>query len=334
MRRILFWCLALAVGSGCTAATAWAQFYQQRSQTAPALVPEVNRIVTVRPAPVASKPATGGQKRAPEQAPDPSPPVQHHHYHRHAAPPFGSWYGGATTWVFWGGGYPVIWSGPYTPAFGPVWPVYPPVVAPVNAAVAMPQQAPEPAEVRAPKPAPRAEPTPSNAAAKARCGKFIGFGDAQFGKQNYSAALDRYQTAAEIADDLPEPVFRQAFAWAAMGRHPNSAKAFRRALKINSRWAAAPFRLDDLYRDDRVAKAAHLETLAKAVEANPFDSDLLVVLAMTLYFDGQRPRSELFFARAAQLGGNEDRLLDDFLPKPGPANAPKDDAARGGKIVF
>jgi Flp pilus assembly protein TadD len=75
-----------------------------------------------------------------------------------------------------------------------------------------------------------------------------------------------------------------------------------------------------------------LENLAKAVEANSFDSDLLIALGMQLFFDGQHDRAGVFFARAAQLGGNEDRLLNDFVPKPGPADAPK--AQPAAKVVF
>jgi hypothetical protein len=53
---------------------------------------------------------------------------------------------------------------------------------------------------------------------------------------------------------------------------------------------------------------------------------------MELFFDGQTQRSEAFFSRAAQLGANDDRLLDGFLPRPGPAGAPP--AAPPGKVVF
>ena len=79
-----------------------------------------------------------------------------------------------------------------------------------------------------------------------------------------------------------------------------------------------------------MAKTQHIETLARAVEANPFDADLLLVLGMQLFFDGQADRAAVFFSRAAQLGADEDHLLDDFLGKPKPADAPQP----GGKISF
>jgi hypothetical protein len=105
---------------------------------------------------------------------------------------------------------------------------------------------------------------------------------------------------------------------------------------VRADWSDSPFRLDDLYGDDQIAKAAHRETLAKAVEANPFDATPLVALGMLLYFDGQPERAEAFFARAAQLGANEDRLFDSFLPRPGPAGAPRPENAprADGKVVF
>ena len=38
--------------------------------------------------------------------------------------------------------------------------------------------------------------------------------------------------------------------------------------------------------------------------------------------DSQAERASVFFARVGQLGGNDDRLLNDFLPKPAPAGVP------------
>ena len=172
----------------------------------------------------------------------------------------------------------------------------------------------------------------TNAEGKAKAGRFIGFGDANFTKQKYLAAMERYRTAAGVAPDLAEPFFRQGFALVALGQFDSAMKAFRRGLRIRPDWTDSEFRLDQIYGADRLAKTTHLENLAKAVEANPFDSDLLIALGMQLYFDGQRDRASLFFARAAQLGGNEDRLLNDFVPKPGPAGAPK--AEHAAKIVF
>jgi hypothetical protein len=248
-------------------------------------------------------------------------------------------------------GFPLYWGGGYTPAFGAYLPSYsyfgysvvvpPPTiinVTPINAVAiqgapaAMPaNNSPAPADP-ALEPA-KSKPKTTNAEHKARAGRFLGFGDAQFAKQKYLAAVERYKTAAEIAPDVAELYFRQGIAHVALGQYDSAARAFRRGLLVRSDWNGSPFRLDQLYDNAPLAKTHHLEDLARAVEANPFDSDLLLILGMQLFFDGQPDRSRVFLARSAQLGGNENRLLDNLLGKPKPGVAP-DAQQSGGKISF
>ncbi len=327
MRRswYLLWSAALIFGWALCAAPAGAQFHQQRSQAPRPATPDVRHFVTRTQS---SSPQASAPKHATSESPTAPSGTPHHHHHGSSSRcDFAS-----MPWLFWGSGYPVIWSGAYVPVYVPVWPAAGFGVAGGNNVVA---PAPRPADAVNNLPAPaKSDIKPTNAAGKARSGKFISYGDANFGKQKYLAALDRYKTAGKTADDLPEPLFRQGFALVALGQYASAAKAFRRALRIESDWSAPPFQLKDLYRNDRLAKTAHQESLAKAVEANPFDSDLLVVLAMMLYFDGQPDRAGLFFGRAAQLGGNEDGLLNGFMPRPAPAGAPRQENPRGGKIVF
>jgi hypothetical protein len=252
-----------------------------------------------------------------------------------------SWRNRSTIFLYWGSGYPLIWSGAYTPAFVPYYyPVFPYFEPMIDEPAAAAPLARNVDAVNRPANDPLIEPPlkpkgkVSTAEQKARAGKSMGQGDANFAKQQYPAAAERYRSAAQYAPDLAEPHFRQAHALVAIGQYANAAKAFRRGLKIRSDWSGSPFRLDQIYGDGVIAKVNHFENLAKAVEANPLDSSLLLALGMQLFFDGQRDRAEVFFTRAAQLGGNEDRLLDDFLARHAPADAPaarKQDAA---KIVF
>jgi tetratricopeptide (TPR) repeat protein len=148
---------------------------------------------------------------------------------------------------------------------------------------------------------------------KALAGKSIDFGDAQFMKQKYQSALERYREAARRAPDLAEAYFRQGYALVALGQYPGAAKAFHTGVEIGADWLESGFRLDRLYGDDRQAKAAHLDLVAQAIEKNPRDTSLLTVLGVELYFDGQTDRARKFFERAAELGGNRDHLLDAFL---------------------
>ena len=253
----------------------------------------------------------------------------HHHHHQM----------GSSSFLFYTGvvGYPFIWTGAYTPVFSPLG--YPYLPSPNFGYVPVPFApiAPAPAPTNPPKndppePPAKQQPKATNVEQKSKAGKFMAFGDVYFGKQKYLSAVERYKTAAQQAPDLAEPYFRQACAFIALGQYESATKAFRRGLSVRADWANAPFRLDQIYGEDKIAKTTHQENLAKAVEANPVNANLLVALGMHLFFDGQRERADVFFVRAAQLGGNEDKLLDDFLPKPAPAGAAK--AAANAKIVF
>ncbi len=140
----------------------------------------------------------------------------------------------------------------------------------------------------------------TNAATKARAGKFVGYGDANFKKQSYLSAAERYKDASRMAPDLADAYVRQGFAYIAMSNYDSAARVFHRGLLIRSDWNGSPFRLDQIYDDDQISKTAHLESLAKAAEDNPLDGNLLMLLGMMLYFDGQVERSEPFFAAAAK----------------------------------
>jgi tetratricopeptide (TPR) repeat protein len=162
----------------------------------------------------------------------------------------------------------------------------------------------------------------SDPKSKAKAEKLLAAGDEAFGKQKYSSAVEQYQSAAKLAPDLAEPKLRQGLALVAQKRYPAAIKAFRRGLEIRRDWTDSPLRLDQLYAEGALAKVN--QTLTKAVEAKPANSDLLVALGMQLFFDGQRDRAGTYFARAAGLGANRDRLFDDFMPNPALAEASRD----------
>jgi hypothetical protein len=261
----------------------------------------------------------------------------HHHSHRRGHSHF--WFDLGFP-GFWGGGYaPAFdWYLPSYSTFGYVVVVPPPTVvnvppAAAPAPAAVPANNPPAAIDAAADPPAKAQPRVTNAEHKARAGRFVGFGNASFAKQKYLAALERYKTATAIAPDVAESYFRQGAAHVALGQYASAARTFRRGLKVRSDWAAAPFRLDELYDDAPLPKTHHLEDLARAVEANPLDAELMLVLGMELYLDGRIERARVFFARSAQLSGNEDQLLDAFLDEPKPDGA-AGAQPQGGKISF
>ena len=167
-----------------------------------------------------------------------------------------------------------------------------------------------------PRPAPN-QPAPNQPAPNQRvtllAWKFIGFGDAHFGNQQYADANERYQKAAGIAPQLADAWFRQAFALVAMGRHELAVRAIKRGLELEPNWATSDFRLGELFGGNGPAKTAHVETLAKASDKNPNDADLLFLLGVHLHFDGKPQRAVPFFQRAKQLLGGDDAHLKRFL---------------------
>ena len=242
-------------------------------------------------------------------------------------------------------GYPYGWNYgyPYYPWYDP-WPYYvyyrpyvlPPLFVPAESLygpqavqrflgtdstpplIARPQES-LPADdgaIAKPDP-PRINIKATNAETKARARKFIEYGDAHFARQKYNEALERYRTAATLAPDLGESYLRQGHALVAMGQYDAADKAFRRGLAVRPDWSRATIELDRIYDGDKRAKAEHFEALAHTVDENTGNPSLLFLLGMQLFFDGQVDRSQLFFQRAADLGGNLDHLFDRFLPPGG-----------------
>jgi hypothetical protein len=155
----------------------------------------------------------------------------------------------------------------------------------------------------------------TNAHALAMAWRYIGFGDARFAEQRYSEASQRYHTASGDAPQLADAWFRQGFAFIAEGRYDQAAIAMKRGLKLNPNWAKSDFNLKDLYGPDVLAKKAHRDVLAEAAEARPNDPDLLFLLGVHLYFDGQADRAAAFFNRANEIAGPNAEHLRAFVAK-------------------
>lgn len=144
----------------------------------------------------------------------------------------------------------------------------------------------------------------SNAESVARARQFITFGDEHFRTQEFSDAYQRYKKAAAAAPDLADAHFRQGFSLLAMRRYAPAVKALKHGLALRPEWAKSPFRVDDLYGDNQLAKTTHLEQLATEATEHPRNPDLMFLLGLSLYFDGQSERARLFFQRAQELGAD------------------------------
>lgn len=336
MRRLFTWgtfALLMALANQATAQRSQQQPTQsERSSVIRAPAPVLVRVPAASKSqspPSQPSPPPAQPPQQPDRAPKPDHDHGHHGHGHHDHGHHGHWHGGPWVW-------PVIHPYFSSPAFFGYNPAFDYSSAPYNST---PYNSPVINTAPIVPPAPAAAPGDAikntNAEQKARAGRFIGFGDASFAKQKYLAALGRYKTAIETAPDMAEGYFRQGLAHVALGQFENSAKAFRRGLVVRSSWRGSPFRLDTLYgAGGNPIKVSHLENLAQAVESNPYDADLLLVLGVALFFDGQVDRAELCFSRVTQLGGDSQRLLSDFLPQPKPAGAVTQPAKSTGKISF
>jgi tetratricopeptide (TPR) repeat protein len=143
--------------------------------------------------------------------------------------------------------------------------------------------------------------------------KFIGYGDAHFAGQRYGEAYQRYKTASQVAPQLAAAYFRQAYACIARGNYDLAVKAVQRGLELDPDWPRSDFRSDELYGNNRLAKSAHLDALAQAATDDPNNADLMFLVGLRLFFDGQRDRAPLFFQRAAAMGGGDQARVTAFL---------------------
>ena len=163
-------------------------------------------------------------------------------------------------------------------------------------------------------PAAHKPPAPAGSKALEIAWKFITFGDAHFGNQEYKAALESYRSAARECPTLGEAWFREGFAQAALGHYDQAAKAMRHGLEVKPDWADGNFRLSEIYGDDPTEKKATLSKMIEAAEAQPNDADLAYVLGVHLYCDGKPDQAAPFLRRAAQILAT-DADVKPFLPK-------------------
>jgi tetratricopeptide (TPR) repeat protein len=146
-------------------------------------------------------------------------------------------------------------------------------------------------------------PQASSDAARRRAAKYVQQGDQLFARGRYLEAMSVYQRAAESTPDAAQPLVRQGLAYLAAKRYERAADVIRRGLRLEPDYAASGFRLRHLYGGDSVAKSEHLEALAAAANADPGNSDLPLLAAIFLHYDGQSERAEPFFAESRQRGG-------------------------------
>lgn len=157
----------------------------------------------------------------------------------------------------------------------------------------------------------------ANVESRRKAERSLAEGDELFREQNYHSALQRYKLAASTAPDLAEAHWRKGHALVATHNYDLAIAAFKRAMELQPA-AKRGFKLDDIYGAAGMTKSLHCESLAEWALERTDSPDTWFLVGVTLYFDGQQPRAQKFFARAATLDASAARNLAAFAP-PAPA---------------
>ncbi len=162
----------------------------------------------------------------------------------------------------------------------------------------------------------------SNEAARERARRFLSFGDALFERQRFHEAWQRYKSAIEAAPDLPEAYFREGFALIAVNQYRLAARALRIGVELDPDLPGGTFQVDQLYKENQLAKSSHLERLSGEALEQPTNGDLLFLVGMFLYCDGSVERGQKFLRRAAELGGAGAAFITPLLESETPGELP------------
>lgn len=170
----------------------------------------------------------------------------------------------------------------------------------------------------------------SNAEARKRAGRFLGFGDAHFAKQRYHQAAQRYRSAIEAAPDLAAAYYRQGFALIPSKQYRLAAKALRIGVELDPDLLLGDRLLEKLYGDNHMALTSHLEQLAEAALEEPENGDLLFVVGCFLQASGRSERALPLLREARETGGEGAAFLEPLIKAVGEQAEREDD---GGGLV-
>lgn len=145
---------------------------------------------------------------------------------------------------------------------------------------------------------------PSNGAAQERARKLTAVGDGWFAKQRYADALESYRQAVKAAPDVADAYMRQMVVLSAQGRYADAVSALKTGLRFSTTVLDGRFKIPELYGENKLAYAAHLDGLAAEAARRPA-SDLWYLIGVMLYFGDEPRRAEPFFVKAAETAVGE-----------------------------
>lgn len=164
---------------------------------------------------------------------------------------------------------------------------------------------------------------PPSVQAMERADHFIQSGDGLFQQQRYQEALGRYKDAVAAAPTYADAHLRKGLAYLATNRPDEAVAAIKLAVQQNPDVTDAALSLDGLLGNNPAAKSSLLETNARRAVADPQNADLLFVVGVLVYFDGEKEEAaRLFNAAQRAIGGGNAPHIQAFskhLENPSPS---------------
>jgi len=164
-------------------------------------------------------------------------------------------------------------------------------------------------------------------------------GDVWMHRLKFLNAYERYKYAISVANDRPEPYFRNGYALAAVGSFDSAVKYIKQGLDLDPQWPSHGEHLEAIFGDDnRLAILSLTERVTNWVREDIRDPDRLFLVGVLLHFSGDH-RASQFFEAAYRLAGAGDHLLAFLQPavenkdgapaasQPGPPTGPFNGAA-------
>lgn len=147
-----------------------------------------------------------------------------------------------------------------------------------------------------------------------RADRLIAMADRYFADQDYRRAASKYRQALTQAADYSTAHFRLGHAYVATGDLELALTYFLMGLELSGSVERDGFSLDDMYRGNKVAKQTHIDILSDAALRQPDDGGLLMLVGMSLHYDGEPLRARSFFEQAARLPGPQQTYARMFSP--------------------
>ena len=126
-------------------------------------------------------------------------------------------------------------------------------------------------------------------------------GDRYLAERNYIRAYARYKQAVQNAPDLPQPRLKMVVALAAQGNYDKAVNELDRLLRFSPEIGREFIALDQIFRDDPIAKDQLKDRVASWTAELPGNPARLFLLGGLMYFDTDIDRAQQLLARVEEF---------------------------------